>query len=70
MHLCISLFFGKEVPFVRMISPNNMTRYSLGPEIWEYEYNEQGLPTTMYNQFADVVPTYHPVYRFTYRAVE
>ena len=56
--------------FVRMISPNNMTRYSAGPEIWEYEYNERGLPTTMYHQFADVVPTYHPVFRFTYRAVE
>lgn len=61
---------GTYSTFVRMISPNNMTRYSAGPEIWEYEYNERGLPTTMYHQFADVVPTYHPVYRFTYRAVE
>lgn len=52
---------------VRMLSPNCMTRYSAGPEIWEYEYNEHGLPITMYYQFADVVPINHPVYRFTYR---
>lgn len=52
---------------VRMLSPNCMTRYSAGPEIWEYEYNEHGLPVTMYHQFADVVPVNHPVYRFTYR---
>ena len=52
---------------VRMLSPNCMTDYSAGPEIWEYEYNEHGLPETMYYQFADVVPLNHPVYRFTYR---
>ena len=54
-------------PIIRLLSPNCMTTYSAGPEIWEYEYNEQGLPITMYNQFADVVPINHPVYRFTYR---
>ena len=52
---------------VRMLSPNCLTFYSIGPETWEYEYNEYGLPITMYYQFADVVPVNHPVYRFTYR---
>ena len=54
----------------RMISPNNLTRYSKGPETWEYKYNEQGLPITMYYQFADMVPTNHPVFKFTYRKIE
>lgn len=56
--------------YVRILSPNNMTRYSAGPETWEYEYNAQGLPRTMYHQFANVVPTNHPVYKFIYRSVE
>lgn len=56
--------------YIRNLSKNNMTRYSAGPEIWEYEYNEQGLPETMYHQFADNVLTNHPVWRFKYRRVE
>lgn len=50
--------------YVRMLSPNNMTRYSEGPETWEYEYNENGLPQSMYHQFD------HTTYQFTYRPVE
>lgn len=54
----------------RMISPNNMTQYSKGPESWEYEYNEQGLPIEMYQQFANTVPINHPTFKFTYRKIE
>ncbi len=54
----------------RMISPNNLIRYSNGPETWEYEYNEQGLPIEMYQQYADIVPTNHPTFKFTYRKIE
>ena len=46
-----------------------MTRFSEGPEIWEYEYNDQGLPETMYRQFGDNGPT-HVGWRFKYRRVE
>ena len=54
---------GTSYPtYVRNISPNNMTRYSGGPEIWEYTYNEQGLPLTMIDE------TRTP-YKFTYRRV-
>ena len=62
---------GNTYPtYVRILSPNNMTRYSAGPEIWEYTYDGNGLPETMYHQFADIVPTYHSVFRFAYRRVE
>ena len=54
---------------VRILSKNNMKRYSVGPETWEYEYNELGFPKTMYFQFANVVPTHRTVYTFTYRQV-
>lgn len=56
--------------YVRMLSPHNMTRYSEGPEIWEYEYNEQGLPASMYHQFSDIVPTNHPTFLFVYRQLD
>lgn len=56
--------------YVGMLSQNNMTRCSEGPATWEYEYNENGLPQSVYYQFADVVPTYHTTYQFTYRPVE
>lgn len=62
--------FGQGTSYftaVRMLSPSCLTLYSIGPETWEYEYNEYGLPVTMYHQFADVVPSNHPVYRFTYK---
>lgn len=55
---------------VRMISPNNLVKYSKGPETWEYVYNEQGLPVEMYQQFADIVPTNHPTFKFTYRKID
>lgn len=55
---------------VRMISPNNLVQYSKGPETWEYVYNEQGLPVEMYYQYADIVPTNHPIFKFTYRKID
>ena len=55
--------------YIRNLSKNNMTRFSEGPEIWEYEYNDQGLPETMYRQFGDNGPT-HVGWRFKYRRVE
>lgn len=59
---------GSAIPdAIRLLSPNCMTRDITGQDVWEYEYNGQGLPITMYHQFADVVPVNHPVYRFTYR---
>ncbi|MBR5028417.1 MAG: hypothetical protein IKX51_04250, partial [Bacteroidales bacterium] len=62
---------GSSYPtYIRILSPNNMTRYSAGPETWEYDYNAQGLPRTMYYQFADLVPNHHPVFNFIYRKVE
>lgn len=61
---------GDSNPYVRMLSSNNRTRCSSGPETWEYTYNENGLPVTMYNQWADLVPVHRTVYRFFYRKVE
>ena len=54
---------------IRNLSKNNMTRFSEGPEIWEYEYNDQGLPETMYHQFGDNGPT-QVGWKFKYRRVE
>ena len=56
--------------YIRNYSQNNMTHDIESLQTWEYEYNEQGLPKTMYYQYADVVPENHPVFRFTYRRVE
>ena len=56
--------------YIRNYSQNNMTHDIESLQTWEYEYNEQGLPKTMYYQYADVVPENHPLFRFTYRRVE
>lgn len=55
--------------YIRMISPHNMTRFSNGHETWGYEYNEQGLPQSMYHQY-NSSPSNPPIFNFTYRAIE
>ena len=58
------------VDFINLISANNMTSNSI-QETFTYSYDEQnGLPIELYTQFADIEPTNHPTYKFTYRKIK
>jgi|GEM_PF-2488939 len=51
-------------PYLRNLSQNNMVYSGFHDMRWEYEYNEQGLPVTIYNAYDE------ETCRITYRPIE
>lgn len=59
--------FGNGIEISRSLSNNNLIRSGLSK--WEYTYDTNGLPATIFFQFGDVVPLNHPMNSLTYKKI-
>ncbi len=62
-------YFGTEATFEKNISVNNMTEF-IGGTRWIYEYNEEGLPSTIETRWKDIETEEPLLIRLEYRAYE